>query len=781
MGLNFRTRSISYKSNLDTMIGACCTVSGCYETTAADCNSDSTSSFSHNLSCEEVNCDLGACCIDGHCEMTTIVGCYSRGGFYAGKEFDCSSFDCTKLPSTEPVQACCFGDHETSIGFCKDLRPSVCLDTGGTPRGPDSTCAVITAAGGCGITGATSHGKCCVGGECKSADNVVGSPYEFGYTAGDCSSLGGVYGGSGSTCGIDKDQVGGNTFDRSWPCSYPTGSCCFGPNPFAGYIYCGSSGHTYGSCLNPISQGGSGGSAFQVGVTCGFLNEFPLETISPSPTPVESGPAVFCSTPGTALGACCVPETTSVTGFLTLSSEILELIGESREILDGFTCYGTNAAGCAAIGGFFKSDEDGCDGISEEGCSCFGDEDSGDCPPDASQVVGSGAVHLIRPIGHPDSPDGINKRCFFDTDLQSHNYFVSNISEIENHRYLFNCEEAEPPCESGDQSWINFVSSYFDTDPNFINVGGISNACGVEASYNLQTCVYVLNENGTPEVLEVRFEPSFVTVSDYNANTNYYRYLWADDYYASNYPNTEVFFSTTIRTSETVGSILPEQCGIPQPSSGITESFVPCGCCYEDSCTGSVTGKCEFSGGEAYPGLYCGPDCGYLPCCSGSNNPVKVGIEKRISGLSYTEKNEISSCIDSFDFSSSEFDYTTAIDLLLHPSGPIHNIESLTLFESPLYSCEDCESSCSRNRGICCLQGDGVSRPVWNITKEECIKYRGKFAKCTGKPYSVAMEDGLNYQNESFDCSSLEGENSYIPTNLRGVGIPAYKISRMRR
>ena len=64
MSLNFRTRSISFKQDLDAMYGACCTNSGCEDdVTAALCNamirdSGADGRFYHNINCENIELSL---------------------------------------------------------------------------------------------------------------------------------------------------------------------------------------------------------------------------------------------------------------------------------------------------------------------------------------------------------------------------------------------------------------------------------------------------------------------------------------------------------------------------------------------------------------------------------------------------------------------------------------------------------------------------------------------------------------------------------------------------
>ncbi|MDP6772233.1 MAG: hypothetical protein QF704_16125, partial [Anaerolineales bacterium] len=158
--------------------------------------------------------------------------------------------------------------------------------------------------------------------------------------AGDCAVLGGLWGGSGSTCGS------GTTFDNSWPCSWPTGACCFGDNPYNGITYC-DNGKTFGDCLNP-PPGGSGGSAWAVGATCGTLID--IDGVLCIPTRDAEG---------TDRGTCCIPE----------------YFGVENPDLDPFvvnySCHVTNKNKCISLGGLWSNEETFCSDINC--CELHGD------------------------------------------------------------------------------------------------------------------------------------------------------------------------------------------------------------------------------------------------------------------------------------------------------------------------------------------------------------------------------------------------------------------------
>ena len=338
MSIQFRTRSESFHVDPTKLFGACCTDT-CDHKSLSDCYRTS-GRFHPNQTCEVVDCDTGVCCKEGLCYNTTAEGCDHRGGNFIGKDFDCFSYNCCE-GSTAETQACCFhGPKENTsdpsvanVPYCLDLKACECLQRGGTPRGPNTNCTAIDAAGGCGVTGATARGACCVDGQCLGfdIDNLQG------FTPGYCSRLGGYYGGSGSTCGS------GTPFDRSWPCSWPTGSCCFGNDPFSGpggITYC-SSGVTYGDCMNNPSDGGSGGSAWYRGTTCGGLLTENL-----------------CNPPRS--GICCIPQ-------------VIEIVigGNPKELIYDYNCYSTTETACSGVGTWHESESscettDCCEYMAEE-------------------------------------------------------------------------------------------------------------------------------------------------------------------------------------------------------------------------------------------------------------------------------------------------------------------------------------------------------------------------------------------------------------------------------
>ncbi|MFG0293734.1 MAG: hypothetical protein ACF8MJ_11385 [Phycisphaerales bacterium JB050] len=169
-------------------IGACCFSNGlCFEMTQADCDSvDGLFNGSDTL-CADFSCAIGACCVpDGSCldgvfEETCEI---ELNGLYLGDETECANESCPEL-----VEACCFD------AGCVNLTPTNCLNAGGTPGGPGTTCATYN----CNPTGA-----CCMpDGSCVDA-----------VSPSDCADAGGTYQGDDVAC-------------ASVSCPEPFGACCF--------------------------------------------------------------------------------------------------------------------------------------------------------------------------------------------------------------------------------------------------------------------------------------------------------------------------------------------------------------------------------------------------------------------------------------------------------------------------------------------------------------------------------------------------------------------------
>jgi len=336
MSIQFRTRSKGWSIDPTLLQGACCKDGEClgpfynpFECAAAD-----GEWMGNGINCNDIDCAegsraasvVGSCCINGFCYAIDEEKCNCRGGVYLGTGIDCVQADCcgVNLPSntSTSTMACCYDG-----GTCRDLSPCECLETKGVPRGPGTSCSTHD----CQLTGLTAsyRGACCIDGYCKGPTGESHETYaQYGYTAGDCVVLGGIFGGSGSTCGSNHETISGIT----WPCSFPRGSCCFGTAPYDGVLYCGD-GHTCGSCLNPVGAGGSGGQNWVRGLTCGDVID-------------DHGgwwDGTRCYVEEFETGSCCVPN-------------YYESSDGSRTFIENYNCLDDiTINNCERLGGLFKS------------------------------------------------------------------------------------------------------------------------------------------------------------------------------------------------------------------------------------------------------------------------------------------------------------------------------------------------------------------------------------------------------------------------------------------
>lgn len=142
------------------LFGACCLPDGlCFDLPVDHCIASGGEPLP-GVSCDVVYCgppDIGACCEDisdgpipyESCTDSTHAACVEGGGLFH--------------PDTtcEQVQACCFGPNA-----CFDMNPGCCIDSGGIPRGPGTTCSDI---GVCGeVCRPTDDGLGCVQAACDS-------------------------------------------------------------------------------------------------------------------------------------------------------------------------------------------------------------------------------------------------------------------------------------------------------------------------------------------------------------------------------------------------------------------------------------------------------------------------------------------------------------------------------------------------------------------------------------------------------------------------------------
>jgi hypothetical protein len=120
------------------LFSACCFDDGrCYDVPVDYCIASGGMPVP-GVSCDQVDCGvppMGACCLDiddGPIAFDTCLDleepqCAAEGGLFHPDNAACLE-----------VQACCFPD--TGTLFCQDMNPHCCLDSGGSPQGPGSTC-----------------------------------------------------------------------------------------------------------------------------------------------------------------------------------------------------------------------------------------------------------------------------------------------------------------------------------------------------------------------------------------------------------------------------------------------------------------------------------------------------------------------------------------------------------------------------------------------------------------------------------------------------------------
>jgi len=169
--------------------GACCFADGsCTETTRVLCGQINGAFQGAGTTCLEADCPqppTGACCLSNPsgpgCAQVDAELCALAGGQYLGDGVPC-------VPNPCQPGACCLPD-----GTCPLLRVHECLDAGGAPSGPGTSCD----GDGFGPACPSSPGACCVAlGQCSPVpdqDLVTDAEY--------CTLfLGGVYQGPGSTC-----------------------------------------------------------------------------------------------------------------------------------------------------------------------------------------------------------------------------------------------------------------------------------------------------------------------------------------------------------------------------------------------------------------------------------------------------------------------------------------------------------------------------------------------------------------------------------------------------
>ena len=341
MSIQFRTRTKSISVGTTDISGACCfnvegDINTCVEeVTLQYCLENGGYFQGNNSDCESDPCNSGAragsCCINGFCYEFDELTCSNLNGIHKDG-LSCIDRHCCDSSSPEfpdnnstSLQACClYENNDSRPTVCRDLAPCECALLGGFSRGPSTTCSNITSC----EESSVYRGSCCAGGFCHGPMGDLEGLHEIwsrdGYTAGDCvTKFGGIFGGSGTTCGGHDTNGNNDIAGVTWPCVFPKGSCCFGNSPYdgdgidpgkTGRIYCDggrTAGHTAGSCL-----GSSGGSAFVPYKTCSEIEDgggsWNITSHKNCENPQEEPTCIRCMKPTDEdgeelIGRCCIP------------------------------------------------------------------------------------------------------------------------------------------------------------------------------------------------------------------------------------------------------------------------------------------------------------------------------------------------------------------------------------------------------------------------------------------------------------------------------------------
>jgi hypothetical protein len=211
------------------LTGACCLADdSCDDSvTQSECLALGGLFLGKGTACATSECS-GACCLpDGSCvQAASAADCAALGGVFHGSTTDCASTSCPDLTG-----ACCLAD-----GSCDDtVTHAQCVALGGQFQGSGTECST---SGICDFTGA-----CCL--PDGSCDDTVTQP--------ECTVLGGQFQGRGTECSTN------GICNLSGACCYPDGSCevvafqsaCVG-GVFAGSgTTCGELSCSYGCGATP--------------------------------------------------------------------------------------------------------------------------------------------------------------------------------------------------------------------------------------------------------------------------------------------------------------------------------------------------------------------------------------------------------------------------------------------------------------------------------------------------------------------------------------------------
>ncbi len=220
----------------ETLYKACCLPDGgCMNTTQAVCTAPwIQGNFISTGTCATIapnQCTnlLSRCCFNnGSCEVITGNACTARGGTPVVGQTTCSANVCSNSAG-----ACC----GTAAGDCTMKSATQCNADGGTYRGDDSDCSAPA-------TTCPGYGACCRGnGECLDDQ-----------TQAQCTTLGGAFGGAGSTCATQHCDQRGACCAVTGTCLNTTAGTCAGiAGDFKGVgVQCAPGVCLSGACCLPV-------------------------------------------------------------------------------------------------------------------------------------------------------------------------------------------------------------------------------------------------------------------------------------------------------------------------------------------------------------------------------------------------------------------------------------------------------------------------------------------------------------------------------------------------
>ena len=127
--------------------GACCISGDCVSGETQQSCEEQGGIWFEGEDCATFICPEACCYPNGSCDLVPRHVCLEQGGNPQGPGTTCADVSCPLL-----YEACCFSD-----GICRDLLPSDCLWQGGVPQGAATNCNIVQC---------EPMGACCVRGDC---------------------------------------------------------------------------------------------------------------------------------------------------------------------------------------------------------------------------------------------------------------------------------------------------------------------------------------------------------------------------------------------------------------------------------------------------------------------------------------------------------------------------------------------------------------------------------------------------------------------------------------